>query len=80
MNYIFIYSSKQRQFVTRNAYYKPAGKLFNVMLGVNVTCELNESIEHGARVIQRTKSDFIRIILEKGLKAVHKEQQQPRDT
>ena len=50
------------------------------MLGVNVTDELNASIEHGARAVERTKSDFIRIILEKGLKAVHDEQLPPRDT
>jgi len=59
--------------LARKVYYRPEGTLFDVMLGVNVSQELNQSIEHGAAVAQRTKSDFLRLILKKGLKAVQDE-------
>lgn len=62
--------------MARNTYYKAAGILFNVMLGVNVTHEFNQAIERGANAAHRTKSDFLRIILEKGLKAVQDEKSQ----
>jgi hypothetical protein len=48
------------------------------MLGVNITHELNSSIERAADVAHRTKSDFIRLVLEKGLKSVQDERLRKR--
>jgi hypothetical protein len=64
--------------LARKVYYRPDGTLFDVMLGVNITHELNSSIERAADVAHRTKSDFIRLVLEKGLKSVQDERLRKR--
>ena len=55
--------------MTRRVYYRREGGRFDVMLGVNISHELNSRIEAAANDAQRSKSDFIRTILEAGLKA-----------
>ena len=66
--------------MVRNVYYKPRGALFNVMIGANVTSDFNKQLERGADAPQRTKSDFIRLLLEKGLKAFHDERLPKRES
>ena len=59
--------------MARNSYYKPSGVLFDVMLGVHITDDLDSRLRSGATSAQLTKSDFVRLVLEEGLKAVHDE-------
>ncbi len=66
--------------MTRDVYYKPKGALFNVMVGVNVTRDFKRLLEHGAAEAQRTQSDFIRLLLEKGLKAFQDEHLRKRES
>jgi len=65
--------------MARNAYYKPQGVLFDVMLGVNVSSEFKRQLERAADAAYRTKSDFIRLVLDKGLKAFQDEQRRSRE-
>ena len=67
-------------FMPRNTYYKPKGALFDVMLGVNITKDFSKQLERAAAAAQRTQSDFLRIILEKGLKAFQDERLPKRES
>lgn len=65
--------------MARNAFYRRNDELFDVMLGVHVTNDLKLQLEQGAADAQRTQSDFVRIVLEKGLKAVQDERLRKRE-
>ena len=66
--------------MTRKVYYRPDGAFLDVMIGVNITKDLNEKIEQQAETAHRTKSDFLRLLLEEGLKTLSNKRLRVRST